>query len=504
MEEFVFRDVHFTYELYSPQSRPLFLPMVVYLKADDQDTGAAFFTGAENQNEHPSFVLVPEARDWTDPAYTQALQRLIFDIRLKHDMDICRTYLAGQGKGAVYAWHLLSSYPRVFAGTLAVGGCGDPYRVRSAKFAPVWAFHSTKDEAISVNTPSTVLGKRYLAGSRRLIDALRTDGSELARYTETDTDPQSLAAQVFGDSQVRSWLYEQDRKKVLWVYLVRPGVYRIDDWFMSSCYLIEGNERALMIDTAMAHTDLMKTVRKLTALPVSLAVTHPHMDHMMHAYAFDSIYLQERDAAQMDENMAEMKQSLFMAFDKTKRKTGLHISTSLVPPFMDQMTDVHGVIGLKNGDRIDLGGVQVEMLDLGGHTKNHVVFVDHGHRCVFTGDAVGSGYVVGVNYPAGEFTQTYAWYRSNLVRFLEHMAPLGEYTYFGGHFIQENSCTDPMQEDYLNGQSEYYVPLSIEVVKDMKILCDELLDGKHDSEIDPETGAFFVTHGSASLAARRL
>ncbi len=87
-------------------------------------------------------------------------------------------------------------------------------------------------------------------------------------------------------------------------------------------------------------------------------------------------------------------------------------------------------------------------------------------------------------------------------RFLHYIEPLDEYTYFGGHFIQENSCEDPMQEDYLNGQSEYYVPLSIEVVKDMKILCDELLEGKHNHEIDPQTGAFFATHGSASLAGR--
>ena len=80
------------------------------------------------------------------------------------------------------------------------------------------------------------------------------------------------------------------------------------------------------------------------------------------------------------------------------------------------------------------------------------------HRCLFTGDAVGSGYVVGVRYEKNRFHETYAWYRDNLERFIGRMKGKEDYTCFGGHFIQENSCMDEMQEDYLNNQSEYFVP----------------------------------------------
>lgn len=497
MAAYEFGGVPFTYELFVPQSAQALLPLVVCLKADDTDGIAAHFTGEENQREHPSFVLMPEARDWTQAENAQALQRLIFHIRRQYRMDVCRTYLAGQGAGAADVWHMLGSYPRLFAGALAVGGCGDPYHVRSAKFAPVWAFHAANDAEIAVSEPTTLRGRRFLAGSRRLIAALRTDGAELARYTEVDTDAQALPEQVFSSAQVCRWLYQQDRKKVLWVYMIRPGVYRLDDWFMSSCYLITGTERALMIDTTMAHADLMETVRKLTSLPVSLAVTHPHLDHMLHAYAFDAVYMHERDAAQLDAHLKKMARML-------RGDTGMDILTDMTPDFLDRAMHVPGAVPLRDGDMIDLGGgVRVEMMELGGHMENHVVFADHGHRCVFTGDAVGSGYVVGVNYPRGQFTETYQWYRDNLVRFMERMAPLEEYTYFGGHFIQENSCDDPMQEDYLNGQSTYFVPLSFEVVRDMKTLCDELLSGIHDDKIGPD-GAFFATHGSASLAGRVL
>lgn len=497
MADYTFCGVHFSYELFIPDTKQTLLPLVVCLKANGTDGIAAHFTGADNQAEHPSFVLVPDVRDWTDPQNAQALQRLIFDIRRQYRMDICRTYLAGQGAGAADAWHMLGSYPRLFAGTLAVGGCGDPYHVRNAKYAPVWAFHAESDSEIAVSEPTTLRGRRFLAGSRRLIAALRTGGAELARYTETDADAQALPEQVFSSAAVRRWLYQQDRKKVLWVYMIRPGVYRLDDWFMSSCYLITGTERALLIDTTMAHVDLMDTVRKLTPLPVSLAVTHPHLDHMLHAYAFDAVYVQEQDAAQLDAHLQQMARML-------RGDTGMDILTDMVPDFLSKAMSVPGAAALRDGDVIDLGGgIRVEMMDLGGHMQNHVVFADHGHRCVFTGDAVGSGYVVGVNYPQGRFTETYRWYRDNLERFIARMEPLGEYTYFGGHFIQENSCDDPMQEDYLNGQSNYFVPLSFEVVRDMKTLCDELLSGMHDDKIDPD-GAFFATHGSASLAGRPL
>ena len=61
---------------------------------------------------------------------------------------------------------------------------------------------------------------------------------------------------------------------------------------------------------------------------------------------------------------------------------------------------------------------------------------------------------------------------------------------------------DEMQEDYLNNQSEYFVPLSWKVIEDMYVLAGELADGMHDKEAHLDTGEeFFARHGSAMLAA---
>ncbi len=111
----------------------------------------------------------------------------------------------------------------------------------------------------------------------------------------------------------------------MWISMIRPGIYRIEDWFMSSCYLIVGEKRALMIDTAMSHVPLMSLIRQLTYLPVSLAVTHPHMDHMLHAFAFDTVYMHESDAKDLDACLKGMTDMF--------HHSGMMINTNLVPNF---------------------------------------------------------------------------------------------------------------------------------------------------------------------------
>ena len=500
-EPFTHGEITFAYRLYGPEKASDRLPLVVCLpdKGNGTDVMLSAFCSGEAQRAHPAFVLIPECpkgKGWDDADCAQALQRLLFKIRLEHPMDLCMTYLVGAGVGAVGAWHLLGSYPRVFAGTIAIDGCGDPYHARNAKFSPVWAFHAAQDARIDTRCGGTVHGRRHLAGSWRLVTALRTVGSQLARYSEEPGEADTLAQRVLSRPEVRDWLFAQDRMKVAWVENLYPGLWRIDDYFMSSCYLVEGADRALLIDTTMAEVDLKAIVAKLTDKPVSVAITHPHLDHMMHAHAFSPVYVHPQDIERMPDILAECSQVNTVAkmFPNTARHR-----------WPEGFTSLPQAQPIRDGETIDLGGgVVIEAAYLGGHTPNHMAFIDRAHRCVFTGDAIGSGYVVGVNYKEGQFTQTYEWYHRNLCAFAERIEPCEEYTFFGGHFIQENSCVDEMQEDYLNGQSEFFVPLSAEVLRDMITLCEEILDHRHDAVIPSDGSEFFVTRGAASLAGRRI
>ena len=52
------------------------------------------------------------------------------------------------------------------------------------------------------------------------------------------------------------------------------------------CYLVEGGERALLIDGLSGVGSLKAFVRELTDLPVELALTHGHVDHAGAAFEY--------------------------------------------------------------------------------------------------------------------------------------------------------------------------------------------------------------------------
>ena len=51
-------------------------------------------------------------------------------------------------------------------------------------------------------------------------------------------------------------------------------------WEETHSYLLLGRERALLIDTGLGVGNLRREVESLTDLPVSVALTHVHWDHI--------------------------------------------------------------------------------------------------------------------------------------------------------------------------------------------------------------------------------
>ena len=121
----------------------------------------------------------------------------------------------------------------------------------------------------------------------------------------------------------------------------------------------------------MGEGDLLDTVKKLTRLPVEVAITHPHRDHMFRIDRFEKVYLHKNDVEKIRED-----ENCFAAALSDGGKY-----PQLVP--------------IDEGSVIDLGGgVTVDVLNLGGHTENSVVFACAHYKALFTGDAIGSGYIV--------------------------------------------------------------------------------------------------------------
>lgn len=136
------------------------------------------------------------------------------------------------------------------------------------------------------------------------------------------------------------------------------------------------------------------------------------------------------------------------------------------------------VFPLEAGSKIDLGGgVIIEALDLPGHTPHSLVFKDSFHKSIFTGDAIGSGYIVLMICRWEEWRKRISDYQTALRKFRDNQPDLEDYAWYGGHFIQENGCNMRRQEWYLSGKSQYFNPISGRVVEDMITLCTMLLEG---------------------------
>jgi len=143
------------------------------------------------------------------------------------------------------------------------------------------------------------------------------------------------------------------------------GVYLIDDAGDSTCYLVCGSEKAMVIDTANGFEDLQAVVRSLTDLPLVVVNTHGHCDHIYGNVYFDHAWMHPEDYAIAQEHFG----------------------------FIQEKMDQHGLkpcalSPLAIGQIIDLGDLELEVVSLRGHTPGSIGLLDRKHRFFYTGDGL--------------------------------------------------------------------------------------------------------------------
>ena len=156
-------------------------------------------------------------------------------------------------------------------------------------------------------------------------------------------------------------------------------ITRIFGFTSELMYLVEGDERAALLDTGSGIGSLKSCVNELTSKPVIVLITHGHVDHAMGAAEFDEVYMNHADDCLYLEHG-----------DMQFRKTGLNMipteagitETDLIPT-----APVESFHDFRGGDVFDLGGVSIEVFDCAGHTKGSVVFFIREERSILLGDA---------------------------------------------------------------------------------------------------------------------
>jgi|YelNatPaOPRAMG01_1025707.scaffolds.fasta_scaffold16998_4 hydroxyacylglutathione hydrolase len=162
---------------------------------------------------------------------------------------------------------------------------------------------------------------------------------------------------------------------------VAEGVWRIDDHGSDNMYLVEGRDKALLIDTGLGVARLSAFVKTLTAKPVIVVNTHGHPDHSGGNFEFKAVYAHPADFAAIRE--MGTKESRMRAVGNLAKGA---VTPDIISPDEAAKAPQPELLPVKDGHVFDLGGRRIEVIETPGHTPGEIVLLDAAHRMVFTGD----------------------------------------------------------------------------------------------------------------------
>ena len=162
--------------------------------------------------------------------------------------------------------------------------------------------------------------------------------------------------------------------------------------FSSDCYLLSGDESAVIIDTGMIRNLNLKDYileLKLTDKPIIGAIsTHSHFDHTGGNGWFGHAWMH--------------KNSVYGATHPFGGNADGYI--------LDYPIDI-----IKEGDVIDLGNRRLEFIEIGAHDLGSVAILDKDRRILFTGDELETGWInVGSTTPEKVPGQTIETHYKNM------------------------------------------------------------------------------------------
>jgi len=147
--------------------------------------------------------------------------------------------------------------------------------------------------------------------------------------------------------------------------------------------LVIGSEKAAVIDTGLGLANLREVVEQLTDKPVIVLNTHGHLDHVGANQLFDMSYIHEADVEMMLSATREQRLHGYCDFFMPGNTEMCEFAKkNMVPdkPFKYEF--------VKEGDKIDLGDVELEVVAFPGHSPGSVAYVDRRDNVVFCGDSL--------------------------------------------------------------------------------------------------------------------
>lgn len=153
-------------------------------------------------------------------------------------------------------------------------------------------------------------------------------------------------------------------------------------WEETHCYLLNGEERSLLIDTGLGICNIYEEVRKLTDKPITAIATHIHWDHIGGHKYFSDYYAHKAELDWLNGGFPlSMETIQEMVVDRCELPEDYDVKTYEF--FQGTPTKT-----LQGGEIIKLGGRSVTVIHTPGHSPGHMCFYDADRGYLFTGDLI--------------------------------------------------------------------------------------------------------------------
>ncbi len=174
---------------------------------------------------------------------------------------------------------------------------------------------------------------------------------------------------------------------------IAPKTWLISDYKLDNFYLLEGEEKALLIDTGAGLGPVEEDVRNLTGKPLSIAATRGRGAGVGGSHLFhEPTYLCQKDMAFLTEDGRVRTEEEGNAFrERYARTRGRVRNPEATEEELLALIREDGAatfLPMKGGMVFELGDRSVEVISTPGHSLGSVCFLDKKERLLFTGDTV--------------------------------------------------------------------------------------------------------------------
>lgn len=197
-----------------------------------------------------------------------------------------------------------------------------------------------------------------------------------------------------------------------WYYTrqVAPGTWLIAEPQHVYSWLVEGSERAVLLDTGMGVMPIRPVAESLTNRPISVINTHYHFDHIGGNWEFNDISIHEIGAPLIEEQIPREVFDAYLDYSKRQLEAasaarpldkeffwllGPECDPRQFPPGWDgkawDLKPTKADATLKDGDAIELGDRTLKVIHAPGHSPDGICLFEEETGLLFAGDSSNAG-----------------------------------------------------------------------------------------------------------------